>query len=542
MVKLSMNNTVSIKTTPIQKIFLLVFSVLFGLILLESGLRIAGAVFISVQERRNIESVQKANAYRILCLGESTTAFGGEHSYPRQLEKILQRRLGHSNISVINKGLPGTTTTMIVDQLETNIDLYQPDMIIAMMGINDPERTAEHPANETSKGSLKKILDREHSRDRGEVNKDENKTSSRLTNFLKSLRVYKLFKFIETNGLRKFKAMTLPNQEGILLNQIRRDPKNVRFYNELGTYYRMQGQYRLAENIYQENIKKNGEKDEAYLELGDLYLELGRYDEAKTILRQALDINPNNYQAYVDLAESMKFNGDTLGAEKMFLKAMLINRRRNLADQLLGCFYWNLGRYDEAEDLLLQAIEKIQNRNDEYSQFLESCVWTVGDFSRSERIFKRAIDMDPGNDELPGALANLYEFYNNDEMAKKYYHMADEIRLRYYNPLTLGNYHQMRNLTFEKGIRLVVMQYPMLGVGTLKKMFPDDNNIIFIDNEVVFKEAVKKDGYNVYFSDMFGGGFGHCTPKGNKLLAEHVASVLIEGIKNDINHRNANTR
>jgi hypothetical protein len=54
--------------------------------------------------------------------------------------------------------------------------------------------------------------------------------------------------------------------------------------------------------------------------------------------------------------------------------------------------------------------------------------------------------------------------------------------------------------------------------------------IIFVDNKKVFKDAVKKDGYNTYFVDMFGGDFGHCTVKGNRLLAENIANTILKEV------------
>jgi len=72
------------------------------------------------------------------------------------------------------------------------------------------------------------------------------------------------------------------------------------------------------------------------------------------------------------------------------------------------------------------------------------------------------------------------------------------------------------------------MQYPMRSVEPLKKMFKDRSDIIFVDNENVFKKAVKEKGTKQIFVDMFGGEFGHCTLKGNKLIAENVANVILK--------------
>ena len=74
---------------------------------------------------------------------------------------------------------------------------------------------------------------------------------------------------------------------------------------------------------------------------------------------------------------------------------------------------------------------------------------------------------------------------------------------------------------------MVCMQYPMRGMEPLRRMFRGrEEGIVFVDNEKVFQDAVKSLGFEEYFCDLFAGDFGHCTKKGNKLLAENLANVL----------------
>ena len=49
-----------------------------------------------------------------------------------------------------------------------------------------------------------------------------------------------------------------------------------------------------------------------------------------------------------------------------------------------------------------------------------------------------------------------------------------------------------------------------------------------MDNDRSFREAVAREGYRAYFRDAFGGDFGHCTEKGNRLLEQHIAQVILE--------------
>lgn len=71
------------------------------------------------------------------------------------------------------------------------------------------------------------------------------------------------------------------------------------------------------------------------------------------------------------------------------------------------------------------------------------------------------------------------------------------------------------------------MQYPTLNLDKLKEFFSEDEDIIFVDNRPNFREA-KGDKYNEYFNDKFGITFGHATKKGNRLIAENVADVILE--------------
>jgi hypothetical protein len=57
-----------------------------------------------------------------------------------------------------------------------------------------------------------------------------------------------------------------------------------------------------------------------------------------------------------------------------------------------------------------------------------------------------------------------------------------------------------------------------------------EREILFVDNERIFQNAVARGSYQQYFVDMFAGDFGHCTPKGNRLLAENAADSILRDI------------
>ena len=84
-----------------KKLSLIIFGLLISFVLLEAGLRLGGFIISSLQEDRNQASLKQKASYRIMCLGESTTAMGGRYSYPSQLEMVLNERDEGMKFSVI---------------------------------------------------------------------------------------------------------------------------------------------------------------------------------------------------------------------------------------------------------------------------------------------------------------------------------------------------------------------------------------------------------------------------------------------------------
>lgn len=113
-------------------------------------------------------------------------------------------------------------------------------------------------------------------------------------------------------------------------------------------------------------------------------------------------------------------------------------------------------------------------------------------------------------------------------MAEEYSRKKYQIKTISYNPKIRRNYRRLKKKAFQRGIELVCVQYPMRDVGLLKGMFEDTGGIVFVDNEKIFKEAVEKRGWDEYFTDCFAGDFGHCTPNGNRVLAENIADTILK--------------
>ncbi len=267
------------KREEIRRFFLIIIGIFLALIILEVSLRIGGVIISLEQdslkkETRNLASEQEE--YIILALGESTTA-GGENSWPSQLEKILNERSSKINFKVYNGGVGGTTTAFILSRLKEDLDEYKPDMVIAMMGINDKS---------FNKGlTYKEDLD------------------TKWTLFLRDFRLYKLGRWLLSSWKNKVNSWNdkLNFKEDQLVNALM-----DKYYTENET---LSEQERLKEaEIILKEVLKIREDYEAYTELGFVYYDLEELEKAEEMFKKSIHINQTkNRWAYYGLEELYKF-------------------------------------------------------------------------------------------------------------------------------------------------------------------------------------------------------------------------------------------
>jgi tetratricopeptide (TPR) repeat protein len=444
------------------------------LLSLEIGLRLGGLALLQVQEHRNRFALQHKEAYRIMCIGESTT----QNQYPSLLEEILNKSNIGIKFSVIDKGLVAADTNLIASQLEENIRRYDPDMVVAMIGINDSGIHMPIGHNHASKIPLT------------------------------SLKVYKLAQLL---------LMHMKNRIG--REDTIRDKKAEPgiHYLKLGGELEAQGQIESAKQIYKKAIERNPNDIDVHFRLALLSANPAERKEMfkkvfqfYKMLIEAAGINDTpdlNYflAVFASLDETQIYAVELEG----LLKIILARDPRN-SDATLNLFYMFLKqrRYGEAEEILKKGIK------------LHNDTWSTGE----SRLFD--------------CFAILYHDMGKSALSQDYLRKADELRRQRYSAITINNYKKIKTILDEYRIKLVCVQYPLRSVESLKAIFDRDNNIIFVDNEFAFRNALKKMPYKDLFIDWFAGDFGHCTQKGNRLLAENIANAILSHISTTrgINH------
>jgi len=123
----------------VKKISLIIIGIILSLIILETGLQLAGFTLTAIKKYKN-KITKDPNTITILCLGESTT----DGQWPPILQKILDKKSPDKKFNVIDEGIVGTNTKLIAKKIKQNLLKYNPDIIITMIGINDVGQGYNH--------------------------------------------------------------------------------------------------------------------------------------------------------------------------------------------------------------------------------------------------------------------------------------------------------------------------------------------------------------------------------------------------------------
>lgn len=430
-----------------QKSALIAFGFFLALVVLEFSLRLGGFLFISLQEYRNQQALKRKDAYCILCIGESTT----QGQYPRFLEESLKRGNPGIGFTVIDKGLAGTNTFAILDNITAYLDLYRPDIVIAMMGIND-EATFMPP-----------VLP----------------ATGRNAPLVGSLKIYRLARFLWLRTLTKAKEIKTLTP---LLDAVR--------------IYTAEKSFGKKEEAFKKLIRLHPHDAYSYVRLGEFYRDYSQFSLAEAVFKKAIECAPMDPEAYGYLGWVYKGLGRFTEAERFFNKSVSLNLKNGKLFLNFALLYIEQHRFPEAEALLKKAILSV-----------------------------------PSCEEVHGLLAWLYEEQGKGELAARYYQKAEERRQGANSKKTVNNYLKLAETIRRNKAILVCVQYPKRPVTSLKRIFyGKQDGILFVDNEKSFKDAIDQEGHEAYFRDAFAGDFGHCTEKGNKLLAENIARVIIKEI------------
>ncbi|MBN1622049.1 MAG: tetratricopeptide repeat protein [Endomicrobiales bacterium] len=286
-------------------------------------------------------------------------------------------------------------------------------------------------------------------------------------------------------------------------------------------------------------------------------LSIGRYEGREKAILKKQDLTESEYEnikRLMDLGNKYKEEKEYLKAEKIYKEVISRHPCCEWGYVGLGYTYKDQGRFEEAEEYFLKILKQYSDNFLLYTA-INNYYFGENKEKELEKEYDDLIKNNPDNPSVYFGLAHLYQILDIYEKAKKFYKKGIEIhrslsgkehsglelnsaeidlvlkriqgkRVAYYSLTTGYNYNRLKNAVLSKGIKLVSMQYPMRSIEPLKKLLKPSNGIIFVENKESFENAVNREGSEIYFDDMFAKDFGHCTVKGNKLIAKNIADVL----------------
>lgn len=526
------------------KVLSLVLGLVFAVLAAEMLLRLTGFVQVTLQRRHNAFTGD-GDQITVLCLGESSTALGGRYAYPYQLEELLEEHGEGRQFEVINGGMPGIDSLVIIHNLKANLERYQPDIVTVQMGINDGE---------------KEFID---------LSLYESSDEPRLV-----LRHFKLYRFVRflARGVAlerqiENEKLYFAAEEQEQLDAI--DSRgSTRDYLALGRLYRRQGKYEEAEQLLLEALDQH-RSPRIYCDLARIYHDMdqpaqeevyyraaleeypeyhrtyrwmrrmlshqGRNDELEPLLLQFVDHGGTSL-AYTELAKFYRGESRKEEAEETYRVALDLDDNPYTPLEL-GTLLREQGRYPEAEEFIWLSLQRRQTRHglvelarlqletgraDEAEEtYLEAIATEESTFVRSEF----AWDARPHDaNEAHVELARLLHQRGEVETARE---LLAEVAP---NNMTFQNFATLVDLVMADVGTLVVLQYPVRSLEPLELMVPAQDGVYFVDNEKSFVDGIARDGFNAYFVDHYAGDFGHTSELGHFLTACNTAQVILEQV------------
>lgn len=508
-----------------RKAAVFVAGLVVALVLLELALRAGGALFMERQDRRN-QAVLDGEPRVVLCLGESTTAFGGDDAYPSQLQEILRERTGEA-FSVVNVGVPGGDSSVLMSQLPHHLDHYRPEVVVAMMGANDTPGGAIPLVDVTGAGDARPAH------------------TLKVVEFALQVR----------HSLQQSK------------DQAGRDQDGGASYGELlGRGVALAGEYRHleAEDVLAEATALDPTRFDAWIELGRVYEVTSRPEEAQDLFARGVELCKNHGtmpcdRPLVEFARCLERQELYPRSEEQFRLALRENEHSAMAWFGLGRILRKQERFDAAALAFGRVIE-LDPHNPEAHVSLGLCLESLVDVEGAEEHLRAGWDLRPGDrrafirladfyerqerhealsrlgaealdaapdDDIVGWLASYYQRLGDAARAEEYLSRADEIRASGTSDMTRGNYLNMERILRARGIQFVAVQYPVRSAEPLHDLFAGNDTVVVVDNSGVFRAALQERRFDDLFWDRCYGDFGHCTREGNHILAGNVANAII---------------
>ena len=200
-------------------------------------------------------------------------------------------------------------------------------------------------------------------------------------------------------------------QEAIQLN-----PRDKHSLNALGYISTRFQEYDKAISYYKSAISIDPDYSEAMNNLGVTFLELEKWDEAAKYFKMALK-NPLYFtpeKAHLNFGYALYKKGDYREAEKTLKESLIKYPESSRPAYILGLVYINLGRIEEAIDVLNKTVDLVPDYIDAHWE-LANAYLRVGDNKKALKHFRMVAENGNNSEKSKKALAYIELLRDNPD-------------------------------------------------------------------------------------------------------------------------------
>ena len=162
--------------------------------------------------------------------------------------------------------------------------------------------------------------------------------------------------------------------------------------------------------------------DEAYRSLGDAYVASGQSNEAVSAYQNAVAANSYNWLNHISLGKAYFERGDNAGALVEFQKVTELAPDNPMGYGDIGSVYLREGKWSEAIPHFQKALS-IAPDSPTYSNLGTAYFW-LRRYDESVKMYEKATEMTPNNEELFGNLGDAYRWSGHSDQATAAYSKA----------------------------------------------------------------------------------------------------------------------
>ena len=456
-------------------------------VLLEVALRIVGMIHFREVTARKGEV--RGSDYTILCVGDSFTfgigaSEGGD--YPRQLERLLNSKIGNRHFTVVNRGIGAHNTSQILNDFPAWVDEIKPDLVVILAGC----------ANAWNYWGYRSY-------------KRGNSVLSRMQDQLYRIRIFKLIKLLQ----KRF-----PDTIRLLKARIKTSPGSADYHAGLGNIYTELNQYEKAIKWFKAGIKAYPRDPELYAKVGMTYLRVNESEKAISWFKKGIAVDASHSGNYYGIGCVYSWLRKHEEAIKWFKEGTRVNPEDSNNYTGIGYVYRDSSRPEKAVRWFKQGIRVNPDDISNYHGLAEAYNDT------GEIVTDKTIEL-------------MAEAAKRNPLAKEYIKMFENRRdiASEARKWMESDLEKIIGICREKQIPIALQNYPQKRE-TLSPSseFAEKHRALFVDNRKVFNEMWERgERKGDYFVPD-----GHCNDLGYSVVAKNVYDVILKTDIFDLNDDN----